>query len=506
MTMKTCFYFSILLLCSLNIHSQQYDVSERYSYSKLAAVEFNNVKIEDDFWNERIKVVQEVTIPYLLDMAEKQGKVDNFRIVAGKKEGKLSIFNAPDSEIYKLIEAAGYSFVYKKNEKLEQRIDSIIEDIADAQSSTGYLHTQYMLTFDHPAAPSPEMKQIKRFGFGVENQWNSVNTKWPFAYNQLYCAGHLMEAGVAYYRGTGKDKLLKVAIKLSDLICTIFTDDKIRRHADHPEVEIGLMKIYEVTGDGKYLNTANKLCRYVSFSRPVDINREENSKPLHEQRKAYGHCVETTYMYTGATDVCRATGKKDLETAINSLWDDVIGTKMYIHGGIGNGTHDEQHGHSYDLPILPTYSECCSNIAQGQWNYRLGLFYGKTEYADLVELEMYNSALSGISLDGKSYFYTNKINIGKENRKSAHSGVRQSYLFCCPSKLPGFITGIGRWIYAKDKEALYVNQFIGSSVSTLINGRKVCLRQTSAFPWNGNVSFTWESSAAVRENARVKTL
>ena len=246
--MKTCFYFSILLLCSLNIHSQQYDVSERYSYSKLAAVEFNNVKIEDDFWNERIKVVQEVTIPYLLDMAEKQGKVDNFRIVAGKKEGKLSIFNAPDSEIYKLIEAAGYSFVYKKNEKLEQRIDSIIEDIADAQSSTGYLHTQYMLTFDHPAAPSPEMKQIKRFGFGVENQWNSVNTKWPFAYNQLYCAGHLMEAGVAYYRGTGKDKLLKVAIKLSDLICTIFTDDKIRRHADHPEVEIGLMKIYEVTG------------------------------------------------------------------------------------------------------------------------------------------------------------------------------------------------------------------------------------------------------------------
>ena len=315
-----------------------------------------------------------------------------------------------------------------------------------------------------------------------------------------------MEAGVAYYRGTGKDKLLKVAIKLSDLICTIFTDDKIRRHADHPEVEIGLMKIYEVTGDEKYLNTANKLCRYVSFSRPVDINREENSKPLHEQRKAYGHCVETTYMYTGATDVCRATGKKDLETAINSLWDDVIGTKMYIHGGIGNGTHDEQHGHSYDLPILPTYSECCSNIAQGQWNYRLGLFYGKTEYADLVELEMYNSALSGISLDGKSYFYTNKINIGKENRKSAHSGVRQSYLFCCPSKLPGFITGISRWIYAKDKEALYVNQFIGSSVSTLINGRKVCLRQTSAFPWNGNVSFTWESSAAVRENARVKTL
>lgn len=501
--MKRYYCSLILLLCFLNSYSQKGDSASPYPYSRLSAVEFNEVNIDDDFWNKRIQTVQEVTIPFLLDKAEKQGKIDNFRIVAGKKSGKLSIFNAPDSEIYKLIEAAGYSFAYRKNEALEQRIDSIIEDIAAAQSPTGYLHTQYMLTFDHPAAPSPEMRQIKRFGFGIENQWNSVNSKWPFAYNQLYCAGHLMEAGVAYYRGTGKDRLLKVAIKLSDLICAIFTDEKIKRHADHPEVEIGLMKVYEITGDKKYLDTANKLCRYVSCSRPVDINREENSKPLHEQRKAFGHCVETTYMYTGTTDVCRATGAKDLIMAVNSLWEDVVGTKMYIHGGIGNGAHDEQHGNSCDLPILPTYSECCSNIAQGQWNYRLGLFYGKTQYADLVELEMYNSALSGISLDGKSYFYTNKINIGKEKRKSAHSGVRQSYLFCCPSKLPGFITGIGRWVYAKDDNALYVNQFVGSSVSTMISGRRVSLKQKSAFPWDGNVSFTWDSSATVALNIRV---
>lgn len=500
--MKYC-YFLILLFLSLDICSQEYNVDNKYLYSKLTAIEFNDVKIEDDFWNERIRVVQEVTIPFLLDFAEKQGKVDNFRIVAGKKQGKLSIYNAPDSEIYKLIEAAGYSFSYKKNRMLEQRIDSIIEDIADAQSPTGYLYTQYMLTFDHPAAPSPEMKQIKRFGFGIENQWNSENTRWPFAYNQLYCAGHLMEAGVAYYRGTGKDKLLRVAIKLSDLICSVFTDEKIKRHADHPEVEIGLMKIYEVTGDEKYLNAANLISRYVTLSRPVDINREENSKPLHEQRKAFGHCVETTYKYTGATDVCRATGMEDLEISINSLWEDIVGTKMYIHGGIGNGTHDEQHGNSYDLPILPTYSECCSNIAQGQWNYRLGLLYGETKYADLVELEMYNSALSGISLDGKSYFYTNKINIGKDKRKSAHSGVRQTYLFCCPSKLPGFITGIGRWIYAKDNNSLYVNQFIGSSVSTMIGGHKINLKQNSGFPWNGNVSFTWNSPANVDLKIRV---
>lgn len=496
--MKKCYcVLGILLFCSCGLYSQRNAVSNLYPYSKLSAVEFNEVRIEDEFWNERIKVVQEVTIPYLLDMAEKQGKIDNFRIVAGKKKGKFAVFNAPDSEIYKLIEAAGYSFSYKKNSSLEQRIDSIIDDIADAQDSTGYLHTQFMMTFDDPAAPDREMKQIKRFGFGIENQWNSVNTKWPFAYNQLYCAGHLMEAGVAYYKGTGKRKLLDVAIKLSDLICKVFTLEKIKRHADHPEVEIGLMKIYEITGDEKYLNTADMLCRYVNFSRPVDINRSENSKPLHEQREAFGHCVETSYIYTGATDVCRATGKVDLTHAINSLWQDVIGCKMYIHGGIGNGTHDEQHGYRYDLPILPTYSECCSSIAQGQWNHRLNLLYGKSKYADLVELEMYNSALSGISLDGKAYFYTNKINIGKENRKSPHSGVRQSYLFCCPSKLPGFITGIGRWIYAKDDKALYVNQFIGTTMTTQIGGSKICLKQESSFPWNGTVRFVWKSSGNI---------
>lgn len=502
--MKKCWsVLGILLLCSSGIHSQQRDISGLYPYSKLSPIEFNEVKIEDNFWNERIQVVQEVTIPYLLDMAEKQGKIDNFRIVAGKKKGKFSVFNAPDSEIYKLIEAAGYSFSYKPNPALEQRIDSIIEDIADAQAPNGYLHTQYMMTFEHPAAPDREMKQIKRFGFGIENQWNSANTRWPFAYNQLYCAGHLMEAGVAYYRGTGKRKLLDVAIKLSDLICKVFTLEKIKRHADHPEVEIGLMKMYEATGNEKYLRTADLLCRYVNFSRPVDINRAENSKPLHRQREAFGHCVETSYIYTGATDVCRAMGLTDLTTAVDSLWHDVTGRKMYIHGGIGNGTHDEQHGYRYDLPILPTYSECCASIAQGQWNHRLNLLYGKARYADLVELEMYNSALSGISLDGKNYFYTNKINIGKENRKSPHSGVRQSYLFCCPSKLPGFITGIGRWAYAKDNKAVYVNQFIGSSVSTLIGKQVIRLKQESAFPWNGAVRLVWKSRANVGLNIRV---
>ena len=500
---KQGYIFLVFLFVSLGGYSQGQVVPNLYPHSRLSAVEFNEVKIEDLFWNERIKVMQEVTIPYLLDMAEKQGKIDNFRIVAGKKKGKFAVFNAPDSEIYKLIEAAGYSFSYKKNAGLEQRIDSIIDDIADAQDSTGYLHTQFMMTFDNPAAPDREMKQIKRFGFGIENQWNSVNTKWPFAYNQLYCAGHLMEAGVAYYRGTGKRKLLDVAIKLSDLICKVFTLEKIKRHADHPEVEIGLMKIYEATGDKKYLDVADMLCRYVNFSRPVDINRAENSKPLHEQKEAFGHCVETSYIYTGATDVCRATGKADLTTAINSLWQDVAGCKMYIHGGIGNGTHDEQHGHRYDLPILPTYSECCASIAQGQWNHRLNLLSGKAGYADLVELEMYNSALSGISLDGKAYFYTNKINIGKENRKSPHSGVRQSYLFCCPSKLPGFITGVGRWVYAKDDKTLYVNQFIETTVATQIGKHNVCLKQESSFPWEGAVRFVWKSSGNVDLKIRV---
>lgn len=466
-----------------------------YPHSALTAIEFDEVKIDDAFWNSRIESVQSVTLPLLFRIAEQQGKIDNFRIVAGKKQGKLRLYNAPDSDVYKLLEAAGYSMQYARNQKLEMQCDSIIDDIVAAQDATGYLHTQYMLDFNHPSAPKRDNKNVQTFGFGPENRWKSLKTNWPFAYSQLYCAGHMMEAGVAYFRGTGKRKLLDAAVRFADLICEVFNEEKIKTYADHPEVEIGLMKIYEITGERKYLYTANLMSRYVNFSRPVDINKEENSKPLHQQTCAYGHCVRTAYIYCGATDVIRATGAKDLGGGINKLWESIVSGKMYIHGGTGNGTKAEQHGQKYDLPIAPTYSECCASIAQAQWNHRMNLLSADARYAALVELEMFNSALSGISLNGEKFFYSNKINIDDKNRTGKHSGVRETYLFCCPSKLPAFITGIGRWVYAKDEKGIYVNQFVGSELCTRLKGQEIRFRQISDYAYQGKTKLLLEQDA-----------
>lgn len=482
----------LVLLLAVFLFFQGNAAQQIYSHSVLQSVDFGEVKLTDNFWVPKIVQLQDVTLPLLFDIAERQGKLDNFRIIAGRKQGKLRLYNAPDSDVYKLLEAAGYSFATRENKKLQQRTDSIIDDIVAAQDSSGYLHTQYMVDFAHPAAPSPNLKNVITFGFGPQNRWQSFKYNWPFAYSQLYCAGHLMEAGVAYYKGCGKRKLLDAAIRMADLICKEFSLEKIKQYGDHPEVEIGLMQLYELTGKNEYLQKADEFSRYVNFSRPPDIHKEENSKPLYEQSCAYGHCVRTAYIYSGATDVIRATGAQDLTRAIFSIWKNITSSKMYVHGGTGNGTEAEQHGENYDLPVLPTYSECCANIAEAQWNYRLNLLTGNKKYADLVEWLSYNSALSGISCDGRRFAYSNKLNIDDEHRKDKHSGVRESYLFCCPSKLPVFMSGIGRWMYAKNEKGLFVNLFIGSKVATSCNGNTITLSQKTDYPLEGKVVITIE--------------
>lgn len=497
-----------VLLCFLLLSASKCnDEPMVYKHSALTEIPFNDVTIDGGFWFGKIGVIQKTTLPLLLDIAEEQGKLDNFRIVAGRKKGRLKLYNAPDSDVYKLIEAAGYTMATIADEKLKARIDSIIDDILAAQDSSGYLHTQYMLSIDHASAPDTSVpsnrEKIKKFGFGPENKWQSTKENWPFAYSQLYCAGHMMEAAVAWHRGTGDVKFLQGALQFANHICNVFDEETIKQYADHPQVEIGLMKLYELTGNEQYLVTANLFARYVNFSRPVDIGNGQNAQPLAMQRKAYGHCVRTAYIYGGATDIIRATGATDLKEAIVSLWSNIVGCKMYIHGGTGNGTPAEQHGHDYRIALQSCYSECCANIAQGQWNHRLNLLWGDTKYADVVELESYNSALSGISFDGEKFFYSNKINIGSQHRKNAHSGVRETYLFCCPSKLPGFVAGIGRWLYAKDNHSIYINQFANSTLHTTFNQKPVSLKVETDYPWSGNIKVTLTSNSKAKLKIRI---
>jgi len=460
-------------------------------YSRLEPVYFTDVRIEDEFWAPRIRTIQKKTIPDLLKLAENQGKVDNFAIVAGKKKGEIRLHNCPDSDVYKLLEAASYTLSWRGDPDLERRIDEIIGLIAAAQADDGYLNTQYMLPFDHPASPDRNSPHVKRYGYGPESQWKARVSEWPKGYGQLYCAGHLLEAAAAHYRATRKRSFLNAACKLADNIDRTFDKAAALDYADHPQVEIGLFKLYEATGEERYLRLADYITHNSKFHRPPDIGGGSSALPINEQRDAFGHCVRTMYIYSGATDVVRALGYDGTRTALESLWNSVVGRKMYVHGGIGNGTRYEQHGLDYDLPNERAYCECCASIAMGQWNHRLNLFSGDGKYADIVELEAYNSALSGISLDGTKYFYYNKLAVGKGHQR------RWRYLFCCPSKLPGFVAGISRWVYAKDSKGIYVNLYIRSTTDITIGTDRVTVHQETRYPWDGKVTLTIETPNAM---------
>ena len=456
-----------------------------YPYSVLKEVPFHQITLDstDKFWYSKLLLVQKKTLPFLFSIAESQGKIDNFKVIGGKTKGKITLNNASDSDIYKLIEAASYTLQHHYDKSLDLYLDTLIEYISSAQLPDGYLNTQYTLPDSHEFSPDLNVLHARRFGYGIKDRWKSTLVKWPYAYSQLYCLGHLLEAAVTHFRATGKTNFLSVGVKAANHLLVQFDKDKIEAYADHPQVEIGLLKLYEVTQDKQYLDLADLFTRYVKFGRPKDIRLSENSKPLHDQREAFSHCVRTGYIYTSGTDVVRAKGSKDLEIALQSIWQNVVSKKMYIHGGVGNGTPFEQHGFDFDLPILNTYSESCANIAQGQWNHSLNLLYGNGKYADIVEWEMYNGALSGFGEDGITFLYANKLNLDTSHRIDYHSGVRQSFLFCCPAKLPGFIAGISRWIYAFNEEAFVVNQYVSSSTSFDINEEPVKVRQISKMPW-----------------------
>ena len=456
------------------------------AFAKLRPVPFTQVAVRDAFWAPRAKTTQTTTLPAALDACAE--RIRNFAIVAGCETGKLLIAAAPDSDLYKVIEGVAYSLAWHPSPALEKRTDAIIDTIASAQASDGYLNTQYMLPLDHPASPPPDDRQVLRFGYGV--RWSGTPEEWPRGLGQLYSAGHLFEAAAAYFRATGKRKFLDVARRLADNVYAAFPPGQPIRFADHPEIEIGLIRLYEVTGERRYLDLANHIVHDGHPGRKVDLGRGESRKPFLEQRQAWGHCVRTSYLYAGATDVAAYLGREDTRAVIDSLWRSIVESRIYLHGGIGNGIDHEQHGDPFDLPNLDCYCECCANIAIGQWNHSLNLLYGDARYADIAEVEAYNGGLSGISLDGTAFFYSNLLTADLFRRKNQFSGVRRRYMFCCPSKLPGFVAGISRWAYAQSDTAVYVNLYIAGSADFCLGSNKVTVAVATEYPWDGDIKFT----------------
>jgi DUF1680 family protein len=445
-------------------------------------VPFTDVKLFDVFWSPRLETNRTVSIPYALKMNEETGRVDNFRkaarLMAGPYKGKR--YN--DSDVYKAMEGVAYTLLLHPDPGLGKTLDDLVAIIGKAQEPDGYLYTTRTV---NPGNPAP--------GAGPE-RWANLRVS-----HELYNAGHMDEAAVAHYLATGERSFLDIATKNADLLLRTFGPGSGQRRGfpGHQEIEIGLAKLYRVTGKKEYLNLAKFFLDerghyhqgpYHAKDDPFSVYDSEeymqNHKPVLEQDEAVGHAVRAMYMYSGMADVAALGGCPEYVTAIDRLWENVVGQKMYLTGGVGSRGIVEGFGPDFDLPNN-AYAETCAAIGNALWNQRLFLLHGDSKYVDVLERVLYNGLLSGVSLSGDRFFYQNPL-------ESAGGYVRSAWfeVACCPPNLTRFLPSLPGYVYAKKGDTVFVNLFVGSRAQVDINSKKFLLVQETRYPWDGAVKIT----------------
>jgi DUF1680 family protein len=444
-------------------------------------VPFTEVRIEDEFWAPRLEKNRKVSIPYAFKQIEEMGIVDNFAIAGGLKKGSYQGGRQyHDSEFFKVIEAASYTLRLALDKELEGYLDDLAAKIAAAQEDDGYLYT--WRTVD------PCGLDVRRCG---KTRWSHL-----FFSHELYNVGHLYEAAAAHYQATGKRTLLEVALKNAELIDSVFGPDKKRAAPGHQEIEIGLAKLYRMTGREKYL----KLAKFFLDERGYAHGRElydiysQDHKSVLEQTEAVGHAVRACYMYSAMADVAALTGDGSYIKAIDRIWQNVVSKKLALTGGVGARHKQEAYGDDYELPNKTTYNETCAAIANIMWNHRLFLLHGDAKYIDVLERVLYNGFLSGVSLTGDKFFYCNPLEAdGKwKFNKGWATRFPWSASMCCPTNVTRFLPSLPGYAYAHRGDAIYVNLFIGGSAEIKINDNTVVLRQQARYPWDGNIRITIE--------------
>lgn len=426
-------------------------------------VPFTSVKVTDDFWAPRIKRNHEVTIPIAFEQSEKTGRIRNFKIAGGLEEGKFqSNYPFDDSDVFKIIEGASYSLQTFPDRKLETYLDTLIRYIGLAQEDDGYIYTYRTIMGDdsHP-------------WIGTK-RWEKTH----ILSHELYNIGHMYEAAVAHYQATGKSSFLDIAIKSADLVARDFGWGKIETYPGHQEIEIGLVKLYRVTGNRKYLD----LAKFFLDVRGDGEEYNQAHKKVAEQTVAVGHAVRAAYMYTGMADVAALTNDPDYVHAINKIWQDIVYKQLYLTGGIGATGGNEGFGEPYNLPNMSAYCETCASIANVFWNYRMFLLHGNAKYYDILERTLYNGLLSGVSLTGDRFFYPNPLESSGQHQRQEWFGCA-----CCPSNLCRFIPSVPGYVYTKTRDRLYVNLYMDNTARIEMNGKSVEVTQQTKYPWDGKV-------------------
>ena len=444
--------------------------SNRADYP-IQPVPFTSVKLTDNFWAPRIKRNASVTIPIAFGYCETTGRVKNFEIAAGRDTGKFqTIYPFDDSDVYKIIEGASYSLQTFPDPKLEAYLDTIINKIGLAQEPDGYLYTNRTIAEKHNGRGLHE--------WAGKNRWelDSVLS------HELYNLGHLYEAAVAHYQATGKRTLLDIALKSADLVNKDFGYDKVKVYPGHQVIEMGLVKLYRVTGEKKYLDLA-KFFLDIRGPKGRSYN-QANLKPV-DQTEAVGHSVRATYMYSGMADIAAIENDATYLNAITKIWGNLVYGKMYLTGGIGATGGNEGFADPFVLPNMSAYCETCASIGDIFFNHRLFLLHGQSKYIDILEKTLYNSMLSGVSLSADRFFYPNPLESNGQHQRQAWFGCA-----CCPSNVVRFVPAIPGYVYAVTDNELYINLFISNDANIVLGKRKVHISQKANFPWDGKVGIT----------------
>ncbi|UZR98478.1 glycoside hydrolase family 127 protein [Chondrinema litorale] len=456
----------------------------------ISQVPFSEVKVQDLFWSPRIETNRKVTIPFDFQKCQETGRLDNFAIAAGLKSGKFKGKVYDDSDVFKVIEGASYSWQQTYDPELDAYLDSLINWIASAQEPDGYLYTARTINSDS----LPDM--------GGSERWQKIHR---FSH-ELYNVGHMYEAAVAHYQTTNKRDLLDVAIKNADLICKTFGPGKLMGVPGHQEIEIGLVRLYKVTGDEKYLDMAEffidqrgNAAGHTLSTCDDNIYYAQDHVPLVRQNKAVGHAVRAGYFYTGIADVASITKDKSYINAIDKIWSDVATSKLYLTGGIGSVRHGEAFGNPYDLPNENAYNETCAAVVNMLWNHRMFLLHGESKYMDVFERTLYNGFLSGVSLSGDRFFYPNKLLCKSDCQREPWFETS-----CCPSNVVRFMPSISGYIYAQQDKDIFINLFIGSTTQVGVADKVLTITQRTDHPWDGNVNLVIETEAPVEAIFRIR--
>jgi DUF1680 family protein len=431
------------------------------SHAKLRAVPLRQVEIRDPFWAPRIEINRTSTLPHDLKMCEDTGRISNFDKAAGRMEGDYEGRFYNDSDVYKILEGAAYTLMLHPDPALEARIDAIIEKIATAQQPDGYIYAYYTV-------------------MDPDKRWTNLADM-----HELYCAGHMFEAAVAWANATGRTNFLDVARKMADNINSVFGFDQRIGTPGHEEIELALVKLYRETGEERY----RKLAEFFVAARgtgpePKSPYRQDD-KPVKEHEEIVGHAVRAMYLYSGVADVAALTGDADYIKVLERIWQDVVHRKVYVTGGVGAEHRGEAFGGAYHLPNDSAYAETCAGIGLALWNHRLLLLHGEGRFADVLEKVLYNALPASVSLKGDTFFYVNPLESSGKHHRQPWYGTA-----CCPSNVVRVVPQVGSYVYATGDDGIWVNLYMANTGRIELGDGEVQLAQETQYPWDGAVKLT----------------